>query len=77
MIEIKANNAQCCQGNHTKQCIMLSGTSNQTMHNVIRKIIPNDAQYYQGNQTKLCIMLSKKSDQTMHNIIKEIKPKVA
>ena len=53
---------------------MLSQKSYQTMHNVIREIIPNDAQCDQGNQTKRCIMLSGKSYQPMHNVIREIKP---
>ena len=30
------------KGNQTKQCIMLSGISDQTMHTVIKEIKPND-----------------------------------
>ena len=45
----KPNDVQCYQGNHTKWCIMLSGKLDQTMHNVIMKILPKDAQCYQGN----------------------------
>ena len=41
--EIKPSNALCYQGYQTKRCIMLSGKSYQTMHNVIKEIKPNDA----------------------------------
>ena len=53
---------------------MLSGKSNETMHNCIKKIKANDAQCYQGNQTSRGIALSRKSNQTIHNVIMKIIP---
>ena len=53
---------------------MLSGKSNQTVHNTINKIKLNNAQHYHQSQTKQCIIISRKSNEAMHNVIREIKP---